>query len=162
MLFRSSNNGVEEIRKIINNIDFLPIEGKYKIYIIDEVHMLSKGAFNALLKTLEEPPKHIIFILATTEIHKIPPTIISRCQRLDFKRLEEPVIIERLKKILTIENIMYDEEALSKIAELADGGMRDALSLLEKVYVFDQNISYDNVCKCFEIISNNNLEQIIL
>ena len=157
----ASNNGVEEIRKIINNIDFLPIEGKYKIYIIDEVHMLSKGAFNALLKTLEEPPKHIIFILATTEIHKIPQTIISRCQRLDFKRLEEPIIVERLKQILALEKINYEDEALNKIAELADGGMRDALSLLEKVYVFDQNITYENVCKCFEIISYNDLNKII-
>ena len=157
----ASNNGVEEIRKIIENVNFLPIDAKYKVYIIDEVHMLSKGAFNALLKTLEEPPEHVIFILATTEIHKIPVTIISRCQRYDFKRITEKDIIERMADILNKEKIKFEDLALEKIAQLADGAMRDALSLLEKVVVFDENVTYENVCISFELVTNSILEEFI-
>ena len=133
----ASNNGVDEVRDLIDKVKYAPINGKYKVYIIDEVHMMSTGAFNALLKTLEEPPAHIVFILATTEPHKILPTIISRCQRFDFKRVDEKDIIQRLEYVLNEEKKNYEEEALSKIAKLADGGMRDALSILEQCLAFD-------------------------
>lgn len=132
----ASNNGVDEIRNIREQVHFAPSQGKYKVYIIDEVHMLSMGAFNALLKTLEEPPAHIIFILATTEPHKIPMTIISRCQRFDFRRIAPSAIVERMKYIVKGQNLQVDDEALQLIASIAQGGMRDALSLL------DQSISY--------------------
>lgn len=132
----ASNNGVDEIRNIREQVHFSPSQGKYKVYIIDEVHMLSMGAFNALLKTLEEPPAHIIFILATTEPHKIPLTIISRCQRFDFRRISPAAIVERMKYIVKDQNLQVDDEALQLIASIAQGGMRDALSLL------DQSISY--------------------
>ena len=128
----ASNNGVDEIRELKNKINLVPTYGKYKIYIIDEVHMLTISAFNALLKTLEEPPAHIIFVLATTEPHKIPATIISRCQRFDFKRIPEESMIKRLKYICEKESIQYEEEALYEIARLSDGGMRDAISLLDQ------------------------------
>lgn len=134
----ASNNGVDEIRDLRDKVKFLPGQLKYKVYIIDEVHMLSQGAFNALLKTLEEPPKHAIFILATTEPQKIPATILSRCQRFDFKPLSVSVIIERLKEVVNNENINITEEAIKTIAENAEGGMRDALSIL------DQAISFSN------------------
>ena len=126
----ASNNGVDNIREIKEQVQYSPATGKYKVYIIDEVHMLSIGAFNALLKTLEEPPAHIVFILATTEPHKILPTIISRCQRFDFQRVDENDIITRLKYVLEEEKVDYEEEALAIISKLADGGMRDALSIL--------------------------------
>lgn len=132
----ASNNGVDEIRNIREQVHFAPSQGKYKVYIIDEVHMLSMGAFNALLKTLEEPPAHIIFILATTEPHKIPLTIISRCQRFDFRRISPSAIVERLKFIVNDQKLQVDDEALHLIASISQGGMRDALSLL------DQSISY--------------------
>ncbi|WP_099224011.1 DNA polymerase III subunit gamma/tau [Listeria costaricensis] len=129
----ASNNGVEEIRDIREKVKYAPTVAKYKVYIIDEVHMLSTGAFNALLKTLEEPPKHVIFILATTEPHKLPLTIISRVQRFDFKRITTQDIIGRMAYILDEEKIAYDEKALMIVARAAEGGMRDALSLLDQV-----------------------------
>ncbi|WP_163651779.1 DNA polymerase III subunit gamma/tau [Listeria sp. PSOL-1] len=129
----ASNNGVEEIRDIREKVKYAPTIAKYKVYIIDEVHMLSTGAFNALLKTLEEPPKHVIFILATTEPHKLPLTIISRVQRFDFKRITTQDIVERMCYILEEENIVYDKKALMIVAQAAEGGMRDALSLLDQV-----------------------------
>ena len=125
----ASNNGVNEVRDLIDKVKYAPINAKYKVYIIDEVHMMTPEAFNALLKTLEEPPAHIVFILATTEPHKILPTIISRCQRFDFKRVDEHDIISRLEYVLKEENVEYDEESLEIISKLADGGMRDALSI---------------------------------
>jgi len=134
----ASNNGVEEIRDIRDKVKYAPSSVPYKVYIIDEVHMLSIGAFNALLKTLEEPPKHVIFILATTEPHKIPLTIISRCQRFDFRRITSQSIVNRMKLIVEQSGVNCEEKALQMIARAADGGMRDALSLL------DQAISYSN------------------
>ena len=136
----ASNNGVDEIRELIDKVKYGTILGKYKVYIIDEVHMLSTGAFNALLKTLEEPPEHVIFILATTEPHKILPTILSRCQRYDFNKVSEKDIKDRIRTILLNENVEYNEEAISLIVSLADGGMRDALSILEKVLAFSGNV----------------------
>ena len=140
----ASNNGVEEIRDIRDKARYAPTQATYKVYIIDEVHMLSTGAFNALLKTLEEPPKNVIFILATTEPHKIPATIISRTQRFDFRRITNDEIIQRLGYILEQEEIAYEEEALSVIARCANGGMRDALSLLDQVISFsDDKVSFE-------------------
>lgn len=140
----ASNNGVEEIRDIRDKARYAPTQTTYKVYIIDEVHMLSTGAFNALLKTLEEPPKNVIFILATTEPHKIPATIISRTQRFDFRRITNDEIIQRLRYILEQEEIAYEEEALSVIARCANGGMRDALSLLDQVISFsDDKVSFE-------------------
>lgn len=132
----ASNNGVDEIRDLIEKVKYSPLLGKYKIYIIDEVHMLSTGAFNALLKTLEEPPAHVIFILATTEPHKVLPTIISRCQRYDFVKVTTAAMEGMMERVLAQEKIDYEPEALTLISSLADGGMRDALSIL------DQGISY--------------------
>ncbi len=127
----ASNTGVDNIRDIIEQLQYLPSMGKYKVYIIDEVHMLSPGAFNALLKTLEEPPEHIIFILATTEVHKLPATILSRCQRFDFRRIETSKICERLQFVAQKENLTLSDSAATLIASAADGGMRDALSILD-------------------------------
>ena len=132
----ASNNGVEEIRDIRDKVKYAPNAVTYKVYIIDEVHMLSQGAFNALLKTLEEPPKHVIFILATTEPHKIPLTIISRCQRFDFKRIQPQDIVGRMSQIIDESEISCDEQALHIIARAAEGGMRDALSLLDQAISF--------------------------
>ncbi|MFD0769233.1 DNA polymerase III subunit gamma/tau [Bacillus sp. CGMCC 1.60114] len=134
----ASNNGVDEIRDIRDKVKYAPSEVRYKVYIIDEVHMLSMGAFNALLKTLEEPPQHVIFILATTEPHKIPPTIISRCQRFEFRKISVHDIVERLTTVVNNEGTKVDEEALQIVARAAEGGMRDALSLI------DQAISYSD------------------
>ena len=127
----ASNNGVEQIRDIRDKVKYAPTAVTYKVYIIDEVHMLSIGAFNALLKTLEEPPKHVIFILATTEPHKIPLTIISRCQRFDFKQISQKSIVSRMQTITAAEGIQVSKEALEAVALSAEGGMRDALSLLD-------------------------------
>lgn len=132
----ASNNGVDEIRDLIEKVKYSPIESKYKVYIIDEVHMLSTGAFNALLKTLEEPPAHVIFILATTEPHKVIPTVISRCQRFDFTKVPLKQIAERIEYILGIENISYEKEVVRLISSLAEGGLRDALSILEQVMAY--------------------------
>ena len=133
----ASNNGVEEIRNILERVNFLPSQLTKKVYIIDEVHMLSGAAFNALLKTLEEPPAHVMFVLATTEPYKIPATILSRCQRFDYKRIRNKEIVEQLRKIASLENIKITEEALYSIAEAADGGMRDALSILDQVSIYN-------------------------
>lgn len=142
----ASNNGVDEIRELKSKIGLVPALGKYKIYIIDEVHMLSIGAFNALLKTLEEPPKHAIFILATTDPHKIPLTILSRCQRFDFKKLSLEQIINRLNYVVKEEKIDIEQEALNEIAYLSDGGMRDALSLLDQATAYtDSKIAIDDI-----------------
>ena len=143
----ASNNGVDNIREIRENVAYSPTEGKYKVYIIDEVHMLSIGAFNALLKTLEEPPEYVIFILATTEAHKIPITILSRCQRYDFKRITAETICERLRELMDKESVEVEEKALRYIAKAADGSMRDALSLLDQCIAFylGKKLTYDNV-----------------
>ena len=135
----ASNNGVDEIRELIDKVKYGTILGRYKVYIIDEVHMLSTGAFNALLKTLEEPPEHVIFILATTEPHKILPTILSRCQRYDFNKLSDEDINNRLKEVLDKEGIAYNQDAIKIIISLADGGMRDALSILDQVLAYSGN-----------------------
>lgn len=132
----ASNNGVDEIRDLIEKVKYAPLQAKYKVYIIDEVHMLSQGAFNALLKTLEEPPSHVIFILATTEPHKVLPTIISRCQRYDFVRVGMKEIQERVEDVLTQEKIEFEPEATRLISQLADGGVRDALSILEQCIAY--------------------------
>lgn len=143
----ASNNGVDNIRDIRDEVQYSPTEGKYKVYIIDEVHMLSIGAFNALLKTLEEPPSYVIFILATTESHKIPITILSRCQRYDFRRISLETIYERLAELLAREEIEAEEKAVRYIAKAADGSMRDALSLLDQCIAFylGQKLTYDKV-----------------
>ena len=135
----ASNNGVDEIRELIDKVKYGTILGRYKVYIIDEVHMLSTGAFNALLKTLEEPPEHVIFILATTEPHKILPTILSRCQRYDFTKLSDKDIKNRLKAVLENEGVEYNDTAIDIIISLADGGMRDALSILDQVLAYSGN-----------------------
>ena len=135
----ASNNGVDEIRDLIEKVKYAPIQAKYKVYIIDEVHMLSQGAFNALLKTLEEPPLHVIFILATTEPHKVLPTIISRCQRYDFVRVNRKDIQTRIEEVLKAEKITYEPEAIRLISQLADGGVRDALSILEQCIAYSGN-----------------------
>ncbi len=132
----ASNNGVDEIRDLIDRVKYGTILGRYKVYIIDEVHMMTAGAFNALLKTLEEPPEHVIFILATTEPHKILPTILSRCQRYDFSKVSENDIKSRIATVLELEHIQYNEEAINTIVSLADGGMRDALSILDQVLAY--------------------------
>ena len=142
----ASNNGVDSIRDIRDEINFTPASCKYRVYIIDEVHMLSIGAFNALLKTLEEPPAHVKFILATTEVHKLPVTIVSRCQRFDFKRVSPEAMKQRMAYIADCENFTADDEALSLIARIADGGMRDALSLLDQCTGHGKHISADIVC----------------
>ncbi len=143
----ASNNGVDNVREIVEEVRYSPTEGKYKVYIIDEVHMLSAGAFNALLKTIEEPPSYVIFILATTEVHKIPVTILSRCQRYDFKRITIDVISERMAELMREENIEVEEKALRYVARVADGSMRDALSLLDQCISFylGKKLTYDNV-----------------
>lgn len=143
----ASNNGVDNIREIREEVAYRPTEGKYKVYIIDEVHMLSIGAFNALLKTLEEPPEYVIFILATTEAHKIPITILSRCQRYDFKRISIDTISGRLLDLMEREQVEVEERAIRYIAKAADGSMRDALSLLDQCIAFylGQKLTYDHV-----------------
>ncbi len=135
----ASNNGVDEVRELIEKVKYAPLEGRYKVYIIDEVHMMSSGAFNALLKTLEEPPSHVIFILATTEPQKVLPTIISRCQRYDFSKVGQNEIITRVRCILKQEHIECEDEALRLVAQLADGGMRDALSIMDQCIAYAQN-----------------------
>ena len=127
----ASNNGVDEIRDLRERVKYPPVNGRYKVYIIDEVHMLSTAAFNALLKTLEEPPEHVVFILATTEPRRLPATILSRCQRYDFRRISAQVIVARMREILAQIGAEAEDEALELIAQSAEGGMRDALSLLD-------------------------------
>ena len=150
----ASNNGVDNIRELIDNVKYGAILGKYKIYIIDEVHMLSAGAFNALLKTLEEPPENVIFILATTEPHKILPTILSRCQRYDFTKVSDKDTKDRIKTILEREGISYNDEAINLIIKLADGGMRDALSILDQVLAYSGNtLKQEDILEIFALES---------
>ncbi|MDI4567546.1 MAG: DNA polymerase III subunit gamma/tau [Mycoplasma sp.] len=150
----ASNNGVAEIRAIIDNAQFSTSKYKYKVYIIDEVHMLTKGAWNAFLKTLEEPPKNVIFIMATTEPHKIPSTILSRVQRFNFKRIEQKEIVEKLEDILLKENIKFEKEAIKFLARLANGSLRDALSMADQVASYSINkITFANIAQVFGVIS---------
>ena len=152
----ASNNGVENIRDIREQVQYQPTDGRYRVYIIDEVHMLSIGAFNALLKTLEEPPSYVIFILATTEVHKIPITILSRCQRYDFKRISIDTIAGRLAELTQAEQIDVDDRALRYVARAADGSMRDALSLLDQcvAFHFGEKLTYDNVLEVLGAVDN--------
>ena len=153
----ASNNGVDEVRDIKEAIKFLPSEGKYKVYIIDEVHMLTTAAFNALLKTLEEPPAHVIFILATTEIHKIPATILSRCQRFEFKNLSVEQLEDRLKYISENEHLDIEDDAIKKIATLAKGGLRDAISILDQVSNYSEKITLENILEVTSSISEDSI-----
>lgn len=168
----ASNNGVDSIREIRENVKFLPSTGKYKIYIIDEVHMLSNQAFNALLKTLEEPPEHVVFIFATTEAHKIPETILGRCQRFDFKRVTPTQIVDHLKEVLKSEKIEFEESALHLISRSAEGSMRDALSILDQVISFSGMkvtaqavresvglIGFELVAQIFEMVQARNAKK---
>ncbi|BAM46151.1 DNA polymerase III subunit gamma/tau [Amphibacillus xylanus] len=158
----ASNNGVEQIRDIRDKVKYAPSVVDYKVYIIDEVHMLSIGAFNALLKTLEEPPQHVIFILATTEPHKIPLTIISRCQRFDFKRIGHSFLVERMKQIMNEEKISVTDEAFHAIALAAEGGMRDALSLLDQAISYSQDVvELEDVLAITGSVSQSNLIELI-
>lgn len=153
----ASNNKVDDIRQVIEEVQYSPPQGKYKVYIIDEVHMLSTSAFNALLKTLEEPPSYLIFILATTEVHKIPLTIMSRCQRYDFKRISVDTIAARLQELLDREGIQAEEKALQYIAKLADGALRDGLSLLEQCisFYFGETLTYEKVLSVLGAVDND-------
>ena len=158
----ASNNGVDEIRELKNNINLVPASLRYKVYIIDEVHMLSIGAFNALLKTLEEPPEHVIFILATTDPQKVPETIISRCQCFSFKRISDDDIINRLSYVCKKEKIMIDDEVIKKIAMLSDGGLRDALGLLDKLTSYtDSKITVDILNEVNGIVSDEQIYSFI-
>ncbi len=170
----ASNNGVDEIRDLREKVNLVPSICKYKVYIIDEVHMLSTQAFNALLKTLEEPPSHVIFILATTEVHKIPLTIASRCQKFQFTKISDVLIVDRLKEIAKLENIAIKDDALLEIAKISNGGMRDSINLLDQLRTYTDNditsddvfkvcgtISYKEMSELFVNIKNNNLEYIV-
>lgn len=158
----ASNNGVDEIRELKNKINLVPSKLKYKVYIIDEVHMLSIGAFNALLKTLEEPPKHVIFILATTDPHKVPITILSRCQCFSFRRISEKSIVERLKQVSQFESIEIEDDVLQEIARYSDGGMRDALGMLDKLSsCIDHKIILDDFQSLNGLISKKELKEFI-
>lgn len=157
----ASNNGVDEIRELRNNVALAPGLSKYKIYIIDEVHMLSTGAFNALLKTLEEPPSHAIFILATTEVYKIPITILSRCQRYDFKKIAKTDMIMHLKDICNKENIDCDEASLEEIYELSEGCLRDALSILDQMSKLNKSIKVSDILEKYNIVSDKTIDSIL-
>ena len=170
----ASNNGVDEIRELRDKINLVPSNSKYKVYIIDEVHMLTTQAFNALLKTLEEPPSHVIFILATTEPHKIPLTIASRCQKFRFSKIDDKKIVERLREISNLEGITIDDDALYEIARLSDGGMRDAINFLDQlvaysndnitiddVYKVNGSVSYEELYTLLDNIKNNNKVKLI-
>jgi len=158
----ASNNGVEQIREIRDKVKYAPSAVTYKVYIIDEVHMLSMGAFNALLKTLEEPPQHVIFILATTEPHKIPLTIISRCQRFDFKRISQKAMVERMQGITASEQISIAEEALEIVALTAEGGMRDALSLLDQAVSYsEEEVTIEDVLAVTGAVSQGRLAEVV-
>ncbi len=152
----ASNNGVENIREIREQVQYPPTEGKYRVYIIDEVHMLSTGAFNALLKTLEEPPSYVIFILATTEVHKIPITVLSRCQRYDFRRITVDTITDRLRELTAAEGMPVEEKALRYVAKAGDGSMRDALSLLDQCAAFHygETLTYEHVLDVLGAVDN--------
>ncbi len=159
----ASNNRVEEIRDLREKVNFPPLIGRYKVYIIDEVHMLTESAFNALLKTLEEPPKHVIFILATTEIHKLPATILSRCTRFDFKLLDVNTLSEHLKNVFDKRNITYDEKSLYLIAKAGEGSVRDMLSIADSVASFcDNKIDYQSAEKVIGLSNRENIKNILL
>lgn len=159
----ASNNGVDEIREIRDKVKYAPTQGKYKVYIIDEVHMLSIGAFNALLKTLEEPPEHVVFILATTELQKVPATIISRTQRYNFKRISKQDLEARMQFILDQEKIAYEPKAIKVIAQVADGGMRDALSILDQLLSYEKSkVNYADALKITGFAAQENIEKILL
>lgn len=158
----ASNNGVDEVRSLIDKVGYAPMEGKYKVYIIDEVHMMTSGAFNALLKTIEEPPAHVIFIFATTEPHKVLPTILSRCQRYDFSKVALPDIVSRLKTVCQQEEIQIDDDALDLIADLADGGMRDALSILDQCSAYEQqHISSGSVREIYGVVEPSQFSNLV-
>lgn len=159
----ASNNGVDNIREIREEVAYRPTEGKYKVYIIDEVHMLSIGAFNALLKTLEEPPEYVIFILATTEAHKIPITILSRCQRYDFKRISIDTIADRLRELIEKEALEVEEKAIRYIAKAADGSLRDALSLLDQCTAFyiGERLTYDHVLEVLGAVDTDTFSKLL-
>ena len=159
----ASNNKVEDIRQVIDEVQYSPSQGKYKVYIIDEVHMLSTSAFNALLKTLEEPPSYLIFILATTEVHKIPTTILSRCQRYDFRRISVDTITERLQELMDAEGIVAEDKALRYIARSADGALRDGLSLLEQCvsYYYGEELTYEKVLKALGAVDQRVYTQLM-
>ena len=156
----ASNNGVEEIRSLRDSVKIAPYNSKYKVYIIDEVHMLSNSAWNAFLKTLEEPPSHVIFILATTEINKIPDTVMSRCQRFDFSKIPEKLMIEHLLKICKTENINVTDDALKEIEKMSNGCLRDALSYLDKISKFDTEITLDLIEQNFGVLNTHKLENL--
>lgn len=154
----ASNNGVDEVRNLIDKVKYAPMQGKYKVYIIDEVHMMTTGAFNALLKTIEEPPAHVVFILATTEPNKVIPTIISRCQRFDFNKVSQKDIEKRLSIVCKEEKIEIDPEAISLIAQLSDGGMRDSLSILDQCIAYcSSNITVDNVREIYGVLTTSDI-----
>ncbi len=159
----ASNNGVDQVRSLISEVNYAPMKGHYKVYIIDEVHMMSQGAFNALLKTLEEPPEHVIFILATTEPQKVLPTIVSRCQRYDFGKIDRLDVISRLSFVMQNEKIQYEPEALEEIFELCDGGMRDALSLLDQAIAYcGDKLTVDGIRELFGLSSKKETVELIL
>ena len=154
----ASNHGVDEVRDIIDKVKYAPLMGKYKVYIIDEVHMMTPGAFNALLKTLEEPPAHVIFILATTDVHKVIPTIVSRCQRFDFSRVSKLDMKKRIEEILIHEKVEYTNEVIDLISELAEGGMRDALSILDQTIAYaGNNITVNHIRDIYGIATPGEL-----
>lgn len=157
----ASNTGVDDIRALKESAEYLPEQFRYKVYIIDEVHMLSINAFNALLKIMEEPPAHVVFILATTEVHKVPATIISRCQRFDFRRIRTEDIVSRLKFVAEKENINLNDEASALIAKISDGGMRDALSLLDQCIAYSDNVDLNTVSDAAGIAGRDYLFNII-
>ena len=159
----ASNNGVDNIREIREEVAYSPTSGKYKVYIIDEVHMLSIGAFNALLKTLEEPPSYVIFILATTEAHKIPITILSRCQRYDFKRIARTTIVDRLRELMDEEQVEVEDKALRYIAKKGDGSMRDALSLLDQCIAFylGEKLTYEHVLDVLGAVDTDEFSKLL-
>lgn len=159
----ASNNGVENIREIREQVQYPPTEGRYRVYIIDEVHMLSTGAFNALLKTLEEPPSYVIFILATTEVHKIPITVLSRCQRYDFRRITIETLTAHLKTLTTAEQIQAEDKALTYIAKAADGSARDALSLLDQCVAFHYGtlLTYENVLEVLGAVDSGVFSELL-
>lgn len=157
----ASNNGVDQVREIIDNIKLAPANSKYKVYIIDEVHMLSDSAFNALLLTLEEPPSHVVFILATTDIEEVPITVLSRCQRLDFQKISNKDIVDNMRNIAKKEDIDIDEDALNEIADFADGGMRDALSILDQLSKNNTSINQEIVLDSLGLISNKEITELL-
>ena len=154
----ASNNGVDNIRDIIDDVQYPPQEARFKVYIMDEVHMLSIGAVNAFLKTLEEPPKNVVFILATTDPQKLPITILSRCQRFDFKRISRKDITGRLRKIVTEQGIFCDDKSLDLVARVSDGAMRDSLSILDQaISIGDGKVDYDELVSMLGLVTNDNL-----